>query len=90
MSNISKVALFTNEYPPNVYGGAGVHIEYLGRELSRLVPVEVRCFGDQDVSEPNLRVKGYPAWSEPSKTRIRASAELSMPCTATWQWLKTI
>jgi starch synthase len=64
MADISKVALFTNEYPPHVYGGAGVHVEYLGRELSRLVPVEVRCFGEQDVSEPNLRVKGYPAWPE--------------------------
>jgi glycogen synthase len=64
MPAISKVALFTNEYPPHVYGGAGVHVEYLGRELSRLVPVEVRCFGEQDVTEPNLRVKGYPAWPE--------------------------
>jgi glycogen synthase len=64
MAEISKVALFTNEYPPHVYGGAGVHVEYLGRELSRLVPVEVRCFGDQDVTEKNLRVKGYPAWPE--------------------------
>lgn len=64
MSAINKVALFTNEYPPNVYGGAGVHVEYLGRELSRLVPIEVRCFGSQDITEPNLRVKGYPAWSD--------------------------
>jgi len=64
MADISKVALFTNEYPPHVYGGAGVHVEYLGRELSRLVPIEVRCFGEQDVTEPNLRVKGYPAWPE--------------------------
>ncbi len=64
MPEISKVALFTNEYPPYVYGGAGVHVEYLGRELSRLVPVEVRCFGEQNVTEPNLRVKGYPAWPE--------------------------
>jgi starch synthase len=59
-----KVALFTNEYPPLVYGGAGVHVEYLSRELSRLVPVEVRCFGDQDVDEPGLRVRGYGAWRE--------------------------
>ena len=29
MAEISKVALFTNEYPPHVYGGAGVHVEYL-------------------------------------------------------------
>ena len=67
MSDISKVALFTNEYPPYVYGGAGVHVEYLSRELSRLVPVEVRCFGDQDVREPNLRVKGYGPWAEAKK-----------------------
>ena len=59
-----KVALFTNEYPPHVYGGAGVHVEYLSRELARLVPVEVRCFGEQDVSEPNLRVRGYPVWPD--------------------------
>src|SRR5665811_494652 len=59
---LGKVALFTNEYPPAVYGGAGVHVEYLSRELARLVPVEVRCFGSQDVTEPNLRVRGYPAW----------------------------
>ncbi len=64
MSSPRKVALFTNEYPPNVYGGAGVHVEYLSRELSRLVPVEVRCFGDQDADEPNLRVKGYGPWAE--------------------------
>jgi len=64
MPEIRKVALFTNEYPPHVYGGAGVHVEYLARELSRLLPVEVRCFGEQDVTEANLRVKGYPAWAE--------------------------
>ena len=40
-----KTLLLTNEYPPNVYGGAGVHVEYLARELSRLISVEVRCFG---------------------------------------------
>jgi len=64
MAGIQKVALFTNEYPPHVYGGAGVHIEYLSRELAKLVPVEVRCFGEQDSQSPNLRVKGYGAWPE--------------------------
>jgi starch synthase len=64
MSNISKVALFTNEYPPHVYGGAGVHVEYLARELSKLVPVEVRCFGEQDEQSPNLQVKGYGPWPQ--------------------------
>lgn len=67
MANLSKVALFTNEYPPYIYGGAGVHVEYLSRELAKLVPVEVRCFGDQDVRDPHLRVKGYGPWTEAKK-----------------------
>jgi alpha-maltose-1-phosphate synthase len=62
MTALHKVAMFTNEYPPNVYGGAGVHVEYLSRELARMIPVEVRCFGSQDLQADNLRVKGYAAW----------------------------
>src|SRR5215204_2523261 len=64
MPGLEKVALFTNEYPPNVYGGAGVHVEYLSRELARLVPVEVRCFGSQDLRSDNLRVRGYAPWAD--------------------------
>jgi alpha-maltose-1-phosphate synthase len=64
MTELSKVVFFTNEYPPNVYGGAGVVVEYLSRELAKRVPLEVRCFGDQDFSEANLRVKGYGPWSK--------------------------
>ena len=91
MAEISKVALFTNEYPPHIYGGAGVHAEYLARELSRLVPVEVRCFGEQDVdAAPNLRVKGYPARGlRPGRTPIPALAARSTPCTAAWRWRRT-
>ncbi len=39
------VALLTREYPPEVYGGAGVHVEYLARELATLVDVTVHCWG---------------------------------------------
>ena len=49
MADINKATLFTNEYPPNVYGGAGVHVEYLSRALARQIAVEVRCFGDQRI-----------------------------------------
>ena len=38
-----RVGLITREYPPEVYGGAGVHVEYLSRELARLIEVEVHC-----------------------------------------------
>ena len=37
-----KIALFTNEFPPNIYGGAGVHIDFLSQELSKLGQIEVR------------------------------------------------
>jgi starch synthase len=40
-----RVDLLTREYPPEVYGGAGVHVEYLARELRRLVDVRVHCMG---------------------------------------------
>jgi alpha-maltose-1-phosphate synthase len=57
-----RIAIFTNEYPPNVYGGAGVHVEYLSRELARLDgggnQVDVFSFGEQREEQGNLRVRG--------------------------------
>ncbi len=55
-----QALILTNEYPPNVYGGAGVHVEYLTRELARLIEVDVRTFGSQDIATDRLRVHGYP------------------------------
>ena len=54
-----KVLFFTREYPPYVYGGAGVHVEYLSKELSKLLNLEVRCFGDQNEVRDTLSVKGF-------------------------------
>jgi len=54
-----KVLLLTNEYPPHIYGGAGVHVDYLSRELAKLMEVEVRCFGEQKEDLGNLRVRGF-------------------------------
>jgi alpha-maltose-1-phosphate synthase len=54
-----KALFLTNEYPPNIYGGAGVHVDYLSRELAKIMDVEVRCFGDQEVHQPHLTVKGF-------------------------------
>jgi len=54
-----KVLFLTNEYPPHIYGGAGVHVGYLTRELAKTMDVDVRCFGDQDFKEGRLKVKGY-------------------------------
>ncbi len=54
-----KVLFLTNEYPPHIYGGAGVHVGYLTRELAKAMPVEVRCFGDQRFEKGNLKVTGF-------------------------------
>ena len=54
-----KALFLTNEYPPHIYGGAGVHVDYLTRELARLIDVEVRCFGEQDAASDHLRVRGH-------------------------------
>jgi len=54
-----KALLLTNEFPPHIYGGAGVHVQYLSRELAKLMPVEVRCFGDQDFRSGGLSALGF-------------------------------
>lgn len=54
-----KTLFLTNEYPPHVYGGAGVHVDYLSRELAKLMDVEVRCFGDQDFANDHLSARGF-------------------------------
>jgi glycogen synthase len=54
-----KALFFTNEYPPYVYGGAGVHVEYLTRELAHLMQVEVRAFGDQNAPQNGVTVTGF-------------------------------
>ena len=53
-----RVGLMTREYPPAVYVGAGVHVEYLSRELAKLIEVEVHCWGTQRADAGNLHVIG--------------------------------
>ncbi len=56
-----KVALLSREYPPEIYGGAGVHVEYLSRELARQVELGVYCFGE-DRRAPEVKAS-YKSWS---------------------------
>jgi starch synthase len=59
-----RVGLFTREYSPLVYGGAGVHVDYLSRELAKAIEVEVHCWGPQHADEGNLHVRGAEPWAE--------------------------
>ena len=47
------VGILTREYPPEVYGGAGVHVEFLVHELRKLIDVDVLCFGAPR-DDPNI------------------------------------
>jgi len=77
-----RVALLTREYPPQVYGGAGVHVEYLARELARLVELTVHAWGQSRSGEPP--VVGYQPWvslegREPYRGALEAlSVDLAM------------
>jgi hypothetical protein len=55
-----KALFYTREYPPYVSGGAGVHVEYLAKEMAQLMKVDVRCFGDQDSETNQLKVRELP------------------------------
>ena len=56
-----KVALLTREYPPEVYGGAGVHVEYLARELAPLVDLTVHCQGARPAHRGRAPARPGPA-----------------------------
>ena len=72
-----RVGLFTREYPPQVYGGAGVHVDYLSRELAKEIEVEVHCWGPQRADHGRLRVRGAEPWNEISNgTRAKFKGAL--------------
>ena len=54
-----KALILTKEYPPNVYGGAGMHVAELARHLRGRIAVEVRTFGEQAEAADGWRVHGY-------------------------------
>ena len=57
-----KVVMLTREYPPHIYGGAGVVVGELTRALARHMEVEVRCFGERPPSTDGIVVRGYRPW----------------------------
>lgn len=70
-AGLHRAVLLTREYPPEVYGGAGVHVEYLARALARLIPIEVRCFG-----APRGGDGPWPTGVRPQVRAYRPSIEL--------------
>jgi starch synthase len=72
MSARPQVALLTREYPPEIYGGAGVHVDYLSRSLAAHVELAVHCFG-KPRSAPEVRGT-YQPWEALSGKEPQALA----------------
>ena len=70
-----KVALLTREYPPEVYGGAGVHVEYLARELRRHTELSVHCWGPP---RDEAGVTAHEPWSALTDPKPESAAFQAM------------
>ncbi len=74
----SALAILTREYPPDVYGGAGVHVEYLARELARLCEITVHAWGEARPAGAQPPVVAHRAWGELSGTAPELAALQAM------------
>ncbi|MGW9027698.1 glycogen synthase [Streptomyces sp. NPDC055722] len=72
-----RVALLTREYPPDVYGGAGVHVEFLARELRALTDLDVHCWGEGGAGGV-IRHRPWPALDTANDALRTFSVDLSM------------
>jgi starch synthase len=73
-----RVDLLTREYPPEVYGGAGVHVEYLARELRRMLDTRVHCIGAPR-DEPGVTAYAAPGELADANAALRTfGTDLSM------------
>lgn len=84
-----KTAILTNEFPPNIYGGAGIHVQFLTRELKALCEVEARCFGKVESDEPSLSARGAEPRSGLQNPDPRASKILG-PLDINLQWAASL
>ncbi|MCK9181550.1 MAG: glycogen synthase [Fibrobacteraceae bacterium] len=84
-----KVALLTNEFPPDIYGGAGIHVQFLSRELTKLCKIEARAFGTQNDQEKNLNALGFAPklGCNPADTRM---AKILNPLDINVQWMSSL
>jgi len=82
-----KVTVLTNEYPPNIYGGAGVHVKYLVRELARHHSIQVYAFGEQKQVTRDLKVtgvsdSGVPKGVEPRFNKLFSTLQRNLAMVA--------
>ena len=84
-----KVALLTNEFPPDIYGGAGIHVQFLSRELRAHCEIEARAFGQQNDFEKNLHALGFAPKLDSKPVDPRMSKILN-PLDINLQWASSL
>ena len=83
-----RVGLLTREYPPDVYGGAGVHVEFLARELRDLTDLQVHCWasakgGEGGEGDGVTRHAAAPGLADANEALRSLSVDLSMAAALT-------
>ncbi|MEU2109433.1 glycogen synthase [Streptomyces sp. NPDC019507] len=73
-----RVGLLTREYPPDVYGGAGVHVEFLARELRALTELDVHCWGEAGTVDGVVRHAALAGLDGANDALRTFSVDLSM------------
>jgi glycogen synthase len=71
-----KALFITREYPPHIYGGAGVVVDQLSRALARRMGVEVRCFGPREPRADAITLRGYTPWERVGGKDVRFAPAL--------------
>ena len=84
-----NAAILTNEFPPEIYGGAGIHVKFLSQELSKLCHIEARCFGAQNDDADNIRAIGFSQKLEhnPADERFK---KILKPLDINLQWMSSL
>lgn len=82
------VTIMSREYPPDIYGGAGVHVDYLSRSLARIMEVEVRCFGKARPGPEGISVKAYESWDLMDEAEDRRLAKALAPLSVNLAMMK--
>ena len=84
----SGVTLMTNEYPPDIYGGAGVHVDYLSRSLAKIMNVEIRCFGKDRPGQEGIKIRAYEPWDMVGEADDRRFAKALSPLSVSLAMMK--
>ena len=82
------VTMMTREFPPDIYGGAGVHVDYLSRSLAKIIGVEVRCFGKDRPGPEGVEVKAYEPWDLMEEADDRRFAKALSPLSVSLAMMK--